>query len=152
MTAWYEIAPDEEMPAGKVTDFDPTPAHMRIRIRAGHMSETLRHDLNDYHVRVLAGWAPRWGTCDERGPGGDRGIRIFEVLFKLVPASHLPEGEICTPVLDRSAGVFVIFVSEEGDHLSPQAVAEINEYIKVIVAGGLWIQAKEWGDPEGPPQ
>jgi hypothetical protein len=150
-TARYKVIPDEEMPAGRVVDIDATPECITLRIRRGHMSEALCRVLNDYHKRVLGGWAQRWGSCDDRGPGGERGVQLLECRYELLPASRMPADEICTPMLDKGIGSFIIFVRDDGQkHLSPEAVAEINVYIQNIVDGGLWMQVREWGDPSGP--
>jgi hypothetical protein len=141
----FVIGTDDELPAGKVVHVVEHEGSARIHYAKGHASQELCDQLNAYHVGILeeaAQWKQDWTDDPDRlQPGKVEKAPIATARYVLVPGAALPRGRVCFPI--EVDGEFIWLVRDKEDgivHMSPEAIEGMNDYLRIVVEGGLWKQ------------
>lgn len=152
--AVFELVDADQLPPGCVVDAVEKDGLFTFRILKGHMSPRLCRDLNEDHEHITndALWKQRWNDCPNRLHPRSTDHPVAEAHWVIVPIRQHENGLVCLLVEHRRERKAFWLICESDDptepHMTPQCRDELNEWMRVVVGGGLWVQNEERPDPE----
>lgn len=140
----FGIESADKLPVGKVVHVEEHEGAAVIRYAKGHASQELCDQLNAYHVGILeeaAEWKQDWTNDADRLTPRKAEQPIATARYVLVPGAALPRGRKCFPITVDGEFIWLVHDEEDGTiHMSPEAIAGMNEYLDHVVGNGLWKQ------------
>ncbi|WP_151898288.1 hypothetical protein [Streptomyces sp. C8S0] len=127
---------DDTLPPGRVVTVEDLPGLATVIVKPGHATPAFLTDIGDQQTSLLA-----TGQWLRLAPGADHDRhpqRIYDVSWRLMPASMFPAGKLCLPMERPGKHTWVI---REGE-ASEQLVREMTELLTRMVRAGVWIRVE----------